>query len=83
MGLLERNRELCKKYSRILAENLESEVLDMADGCGKKHDIALSGGGLLMPGVRDELEARLEGRKIVVPSDPVMSNARGLYKLAA
>ncbi len=83
LGLLERNRELCKKYSKILAENLESEVLDMADGCGKKHDIALSGGGLLLPGMLDDLSGRLKKRfGVLVPDDPVMSNAQGLYRLA-
>ena len=78
---LESNKDLCKKYARVLAENLAAEVLEVAGQYG--YPLALSGGGLLMPGVRDELEARLKDRKIVVPSDPVMSNARGLYKLAA
>ncbi len=78
---LEAHKDVCKKYARVLAENLAAEIRDVAGQYG--YPLALSGGGLLMPGVRDELEARLEGRKIVVPSDPVMSNARGLYKLAA
>ena len=77
---LEAHRDVCKKYARVLAENLAAEISDVAGQY--RYPLALSGGGLLMPGVRDELEARLKDSKIVVPSDPVMSNARGLYKLA-
>lgn len=76
------NKDVCKKYSKVLAENLESEVLDMAGGHGKKYEIALSGGGLLLPGLREDLETRLKKRfALLVPNNPVMSNAQGLYKL--
>ena len=78
---LEDHKDVCKRYARVLAENLAAEVSDVAGQYG--YPLALSGGGLLMPGVRDELEARLKGSKIAVPDDPVMSNARGLYKLAS
>ena len=78
---LESYKDICKKYARVLAENLAAEIWDVVGQY--VYSLALSGSGLLMPGVRDELEARLKGRKIVVPSDPVTSNAHGLYKLAA
>jgi len=71
----------CKKYSRVLAENLAGEISDMAAGYSNQYGIILSGGGILIPGVREELESRLEGFTISVPEDPVMSNASGLYKL--
>ncbi len=80
--LLHRRRETCKKYARVLAGNLADEIADMSSGYGHAYDVVLSGGGLLIPGVRDELESRLKKRfKISVPADPVMSNAAGLYKL--
>ncbi len=79
--LLGQNRELCRKYSRILAENLIGEIQDMAQSYGGQYPIALSGGGLLIHGVRDVLEAGLKDFEIMVPEDPVMSNAIGLYKL--
>lgn len=78
---LEVHKDTCKKYARVLAESLAAEIHDVAGQYG--YPLALSGGGLLIPGVRDELESRLKGGKVVVPDDPVMSNARGLYKLAA
>ena len=80
--LLNRRRETCKKYARVLAGNLCAEIEDMASGYGHAYDLVLSGGGILIPGVRNELESRLKRRfRISVPADPVMSNAIGLYKL--
>lgn len=82
--LLNRRRETCKKYARVLAGNLCAEIEDMASVYGHAHGLILSGGGLLIPGVRDELEPRLKKRfRISMPADPVMSNAIGLYKLMA
>ena len=80
-GALDRRRDTCKKYAKVLAHNLAAEIEDMSSGYGHAYDIVLSGGGLLIPGVRDELHARLKGHRISVPADPVMSNAAGLYKL--
>lgn len=79
--LLGRRKETCKKYARVMAAGLAAEVEDMATGYSHAHDVILSGGGLLIPGVRDELESRLKKFRISVPADPVMSNAIGLYKL--
>ena len=81
---LNRRRETCKKYAKVLAGNLCTEIEDMASGYNHAYDLILSGGGLLIPGVRDELESRLKKRfRISMPADPVMSNAIGLYKLLA
>ncbi|MHB8546685.1 MAG: ParM/StbA family protein [Nitrosotalea sp.] len=44
--------------------------------------IVVSGGGILLPGMKEALESKL-GTGIIVPKDPVFSNAIGLYKLAA
>ncbi|MDE1813822.1 MAG: hypothetical protein KGH87_01075 [Thaumarchaeota archaeon] len=44
--------------------------------------IVVSGGGILLPGMKETLESKL-GTSVIVPKDPVFSNAIGLYKLAA
>lgn len=44
--------------------------------------LVVSGGGILIPGMRDVMESKLS-QKILIPQDPVMSNALGLYKLAS
>lgn len=80
-NLLQGRKETCRRHAKILAENLATEAGDMAAACGGTYDLALSGGGLLIPGVRDEMESRLKDFTIRVPDDPVMSNASGLYKL--
>ena len=80
-GELGRRKDTCRRYAKVLAANLASEIEDMSSGYGHAHDLILSGGGVLIPGVREELEARLKKFRISVPADPVMSNAAGLYKL--
>ncbi len=74
--------DTCKRYSKILAENLAREVFEVSENYNNKYDIALSGGGLLLPGVNGYLTSNLKKFKMLIPDDPVMSNARGLYKLA-
>ena len=81
LDTLDRRKETCKKYAKVLAGNLAAEIEDMASGYGRAHDLILSGGGLLIPGMRGELESRLKKFRISIPADPVMSNAIGLYKL--
>ena len=81
VDLLQKNKTTCIKYAKILAENLALEIREMADSHNNRYSLALSGGGLLIPGVRDELASRLGGLDVAVPDDPVMSNARGLYKM--
>lgn len=76
-----KNRSICRKYSNILAENIAQEVQEISDTYKNQYNIALSGGGLLLPGVKDDLTSKLEKFKIAIPGDPVMSNARALYKL--
>ncbi len=78
---LHQNKEICKKYSKILAENLTREITEMSESYKNQYPIALSGGGLLIPGMHDELLSGLKKFKILIPDDPVMSNARGLYKM--
>ncbi len=75
------NKDLCKKYSKILAENIISEVCEMSEGYNDAYPIAILGGGLLIPGASDELLSGLKKFKVLIPDDPVMSNAKGLYKL--
>lgn len=43
--------------------------------------VVLSGGGILIPELKSEILKRINV-KVEVPNDPVMSNARGLYKIA-
>jgi len=44
--------------------------------------LVVSGGGILIPSMKEAIEARLS-QKILIPQDPVMSNALGLFKLAS
>ena len=80
--LLHRNHDVCHRYARIMAENLSREIHDVSGQYGNRYTIALSGGGLLIPGMQERLAAKLKEFKVVVPDDPMMSNANGLYKLA-
>ena len=79
--LLHRNHDVCHRYARIMAENLSREIRDMSGRYNNQYTIALSGGGLLIPGMQERMAAKLKGFKVVVPDDPVMSNANGIYKL--
>lgn len=81
-ALIARHKDVCSKYAKALAENLAIEASDMAERHGYTQDIIVSGGGILIPRVRQEIESRLKGFKIAIPDDPVMSNADGLYRLA-
>lgn len=83
VDLVSKNKEICKKYARPLAEGLAAEITDVITQYGDSYPLVFSGGGMLIPGVRDELTSRLRGFKITIPDDPVMSNAEGLYKLVA
>ena len=81
INMLSQNISMCQKYSKIMAENLIREISDMSEQYGNRYPIALSGGGLLLPGMNEELIAGLKKFKVLIPDNPVMSNARGLYKL--
>ena len=80
---LVRNQDVCKPYSKIMAENLVREICEVSENYDDRYPIALSGGGLLIPGMNDVLLSGLKKFKVMIPDDPVMSNARGLYKMAA
>ncbi|RNJ77604.1 MAG: hypothetical protein EB828_00625 [Nitrosopumilus sp. D6] len=80
--LLVQHKDICSRYAKALAENLAIEVIDMASAHGHEQEIIVSGGGILIPRVRQELAGRLKGFNLVVPEDPVMSNAAGLYIMA-
>ena len=77
------NSDICKSYTKIMAENLINEICEMSENYGNRYPIALSGGGLLLPGMNSALLEGLKKFKIVIPDDPVMSNAKGLYSMAA
>ena len=81
VGMLHKNQDMCQRYSKIMAENLAREISDMSGQYGNQYPIALSGGGLLIPGMQERLTSKLKAFKMVIPDDPVMSNANGLYKL--
>lgn len=67
------------KLSDILSNKLISFMSQLDN---KNHyDIVVSGGGIMIPGMKESLERKL-GRKIEIPKIPIMSNAIGLYKLA-
>lgn len=46
-----------------------------------QYPIALSGGSLLIPGMQEKLVSKLKAFKVVIPDDPVMSNANDLTSL--
>lgn len=81
LELLNKHQDVCRRYSRIMADNLVREISDMSAQYGNKYSIAVSGGGLLLPGLNSELLSGLKKFKVLIPDDPVMSNAKGLYKL--
>lgn len=43
--------------------------------------VVVSGGGILVPGMEQAIRSRIDG--VMIPQDPVMSNAIGLYKIAS
>jgi activator of 2-hydroxyglutaryl-CoA dehydratase len=47
----------------------------------EKLPVIVSGGGILVPGMEEAIRAKL--KDIIIPQDPVMSNALGLYKIAS
>lgn len=47
----------------------------------EKLPVIVSGGGILVPKMQEAMRAKLGG--MIVPQDPVMSNAQGLYKIAS
>lgn len=48
----------------------------------EKLPVIVSGGGILVPGMEKAIRAKFKD-DIIIPQDPVMSNALGLYKIAS
>lgn len=73
--------DTCRKYSKILADNLAKEITEMSANHNNQHEIILSGGGMKLPGLKDELVSNLKNFKIFLHTNPSMSNALGMYKM--
>ncbi len=68
-----------------LVAMLADSILDDLNGMRQdlQHlPIVVSGGGIMIPGLKEAIETRLS-QGIIIPQDPVMSNALGLFKLAS
>jgi len=64
---------------------LADSILDDLNGMRQdlqQLPIVVSGGGIMIPGLKEAIETRLS-QGIIIPQDPVMSNALGLFKLAS
>jgi hypothetical protein len=77
-----RGSEIRKNVAK-LADILSNKLMGFLSQLDNKnhYDIVVSGGGIMIPGMRESLENKL-GKKIEVPKIPIMSNAAGLYILA-
>ena len=73
--------ERTKPHIMSLADALIDDLNHMRQDM-ENLPIVVSGGGILLPWMKEALESKL-GTSIIVPKDPVFSNAMGLYKLAA
>lgn len=70
-----------EKLSHILANRL----LSIQNQFSWRYPVIASGGGILIHGMRENLQKRLKKKNNIalhVPENPVMSNAQGLYMLA-
>ena len=65
----------------MLADSICDELSSARQGLGGL-PVVISGGGILIPGMREAIESRISC-KAIIPKDPVMSNALGLYRLAS
>lgn len=65
----------------MLADSICDELSSARQGLGSL-PVVISGGGILIPGMREAIESRISC-KAIIPKDPVMSNALGLYRLAS
>lgn len=78
-----KNSEIRKNVAK-LTDILSNKLIGFMSQLDNRnhYDIVVSGGGIMIPGMRESLEKKL-GRKVEVPRVPIMSNAIGLYLLAA
>lgn len=65
----------------ILADYLINELHHVRQDL-EKLPVIVSGGGILVPGMEKAIRAKFKD-DIIIPQDPVMSNALGLYKIAS
>ncbi len=68
------------KLVKMLADSILNKLQGIRQDL-EKLPVIISGGGILVPGMQEALKSELGD--IVVPQDPVMSNAQGLYKIAS
>ena len=69
-----------KKRIDALTSLLANKLASFKTRLNKKYDIYVSGGGALVPGLCESLQAKMPD-SIRIVKDPVYSNATGLYKL--
>ena len=67
--------------SDILSNRLEVFMSTLKPMYEYSRTVILSGGGMLVPDLKDELKKRIKVN-VEVSDNPVMSNANGLYKIA-
>lgn len=72
-----------RKNVEKLTDILSNKLLSFMSALDSKshYDVVVSGGGIIIPGMKRSLERKLK-MKVEVPRIPIMSNAMGLYKLA-
>ena len=74
--LISENQARTTRLVSMLVDHIADEISQMISG-----DVILSGGGSTLPGLRELLEKSLD-TKMILPDDPVFSNAIGLEHLA-
>ncbi len=79
---LHNNKFLCEKFVKQLVNSLHNSIIDYVDEYNQKDNIIITGGGVMIPGVRENLIEILKDYTIKIPPDPSFSNANGLYKAA-
>lgn len=72
-----------RKNVAKLTDILSNKLFNIMSSLDEKnhYDVVVSGGGIMIPGMKRSLERKLK-MEIQVPKIPIMSNAIGLYKLA-
>ena len=71
--------------ARPLVEMLADCIIDDLNAVRKdllKLPVVVSGGGIMIPGIKEAIISKL-GKDVIIPQDPVMSNAAGLFQLAS
>ena len=79
---LEKNKTLCEKFSKQLVDSLYNPIMDFVEEYGLQNNIILAGGGILIPGVKQNFLNSLKNYTVKIPTDPSFSNSNGLFKTA-